>query len=71
MKPDSKIQACEMAFLRRVEKCYKHDLVKNEKIWEDLEVFNLNERQHWFWNEYEQRWKEHLGTMSDSRLAKD
>ena len=42
------------------------DRIKNEAIREEFQVFNLNERRKY----YNQRWKEHLERMSDSRLSK-
>ena len=54
-----------MAFLRGVKKCSKLDRIKNEAIREELQVFNLNENL----KDYNQRCKEHLVRMSDSRLA--
>ena len=46
--------------------CSQRDLIKNESIREELQVFDLNEKL----KDYKQRRKEHLETMSDSRLAK-
>ena len=43
-KQDSETQASEMAFLRRVKRFYKLDSIRNEAIREELEVFNLNEK---------------------------
>lgn len=65
-KQQSKIQTTEMKFLRNVKGCTKRDLITNENIREELEIFNINERL----KDFKQNWKEHVDRMPDTRLTK-
>ncbi|KAJ4447240.1 hypothetical protein ANN_09244 [Periplaneta americana] len=65
-KQQSKIQTTEMKFLRNVKGCTKRDLITNENIREELEIFNINERL----KDFKHNWKERVDRMPDTRLTK-
>lgn len=65
-KHESKIQAAEMKFLRRVKGCTRMDQIRNEDIREELQIYSIKEK---ITNNKEQ-WKEHIERMAESRLPK-
>ena len=65
-KGDSKIQAAEMRFLRRVKGCTRRDLVRNEDVRNELNVYAINEKI----TEYKERWKQHVNRMGNGRIPK-
>ncbi|KAJ4428996.1 hypothetical protein ANN_25992 [Periplaneta americana] len=60
----SKLQAAEMRFLRRVKGCTRRDLIRNEDIRKELNIYNINEKVE----DYEEKWKEHLSRMDNERI---
>ncbi|KAJ4432143.1 hypothetical protein ANN_20759, partial [Periplaneta americana] len=60
----SKLQAAEMRFLRRVKGCTRRDLIRNEDIRKELDIYNINEKVE----DYKEKWKEHLSRMDNERI---
>lgn len=65
-KQESRIQAQEMKFLRRVKGCTKRDRFRNTDIRHELNVNSIND----VIKEYRKNWKEHLDRMDDNRLPR-
>lgn len=60
----SKLQAAEMRFLRRVKGCTRRDLIRNEDIRKELNIYNINDKVE----DYKGKWKEHLSRMDNERI---
>ena len=51
----SNIQSAELRFLRRVKGCTRKDRKTNEDMWEESNIYNLNEKTE----EYRGKWRQH------------
>lgn len=60
-KYDSKIQVAEMSFLRRAKGCTGRNIIRNEDIWDELNINALNDRI----NEYKGRRRQHVNRKAN------
>ncbi|KAJ4429720.1 hypothetical protein ANN_21924 [Periplaneta americana] len=60
----SKLQTAEMRCLRRVKGCTRRDLIRNEDIRKELNIYNRNDKVE----DYKEKWKEHLSRMDNERI---
>ena len=63
-KEESRIQAQEMKFLRRVKGCTKLDRIRNTDIRTELNILDINQKI----KENKNKWKEHVERMHEKRI---
>ncbi|KAK7861914.1 hypothetical protein R5R35_009378 [Gryllus longicercus] len=63
-RDQSKLQAAEMRFLRKVKGCIKQDQIRNEDIRKELDIYNINERIL----ENRKEWRRHIERMEEDSI---
>ncbi|RZF44869.1 hypothetical protein LSTR_LSTR004494 [Laodelphax striatellus] len=61
---ESRLQAAEMRFLRKVKGCDRRDQIRNDDIRTELNVYSMNKKV----SEYRQQWREHIQRMPAGRI---
>jgi len=65
-RDNSRIQASEMRFLRKVQGISRLDRHRNEDVREKLNIYSINDKI----KEYRTKWKQHINRMDEDRLTK-
>jgi hypothetical protein len=65
-KQEARTKIAEMKFLRSVAGYKRIEQIRNSKIWEELNIFNLNYK---ILN-FRSQWKNHVLRMEDGRIPK-